>query len=90
MKQSDEPFTLHDEYYETTKGRVIDKVQIIRNMTPANAEQLIRRDEIAPELPSIFDYSIDFGVNKDFKIAEGAKVVEAHLHNDQTYLTLIY
>ena len=65
-------------------------VQVFRNLAVYEQESLARRDETAPALHSIVDYFMDFGVNKDFKIVENAKIVDAHLHDNQSRLTVIY
>ena len=41
-------------------------------------------------MPSINDFTLKFGHNKDLRITEEAKVVEAFMHNDNERLTLIY
>ena len=53
-------------------------------------EEINNRAEIAPKTPSLIDYKLKFGVNKNLKIAEEAKVVEAYIHNDNKRLTLLY
>ena len=49
-----------------------------------------KREEIAPRMPTLTDYKLKYGVNKNLKIAEEAKVVEAFIHNDEKRLTLLY
>ena len=41
-------------------------------------------------MPTVLDYKLCFGVNKDFRITEGAKLVEAFMHNEMKRVTLIY
>lgn len=49
-------------------------------------------EESAPEIVTLKDYRLKFGINKDLEITEGVKVVEAHSHQSKktACITLIY
>ena len=65
---------------------------MIYNVSPS-LEQVEDRAEIAPRTHSMIDYKLKYGLNKNLKITEVAKVVEAFMHNEdkkENRLTLLY
>ena len=51
---------------------------------------LIDRKNQAPILPASKFYKLSFGQNENLSITSASKVVEAHLHNSNKRLTLVY
>ena len=60
----------------------------IRYGATADPDQLEVRREQAPSVPTLKNYKLTFGVNKNLEITEDVKVVEAYMHKDR--VTLLY
>ena len=80
----------HEEYKEMVENDPDDfnrhwehdnLVWLIRYDTDTTDDALKERNDIAPPIPSLSDYKLTFGVNKNLEITEEVKLVEAFVHD---------
>ena len=85
-------FSVYEGVYdtETYHLRARMKVQEMRKNASPTQASLEDKRQSAPEAPSIIDYNIEFGQNKDFTITDNVKVVEAFFHDSMQRLTLLF
>lgn len=85
-------FSVYEGVYDTDTYhlRARMKVQEMRKNSSPTQDSILEKEKKAPEAPSIIDYNLQFGQNKDFTITDNVKVVEAFFHDSMKRLTLLF